>query len=362
MNAGTYISGLGHGAVILWALLGGIFLRADDPLPVQATAVSLISSAEFAALILPDQAPDVAVEAPSIFDPATEDDAPEVTASSELAPDVPQPADVQRPVPVTVPPEPQLDPASVAEVVDDTPELLTPAIDGASAPVAAEPDEIPKPAPAPRVAPVSAPEPAPDSEIAEQVTPEVAPDQTADTLTEIKPPGAPEEAASEIVTEAETPAGAAPTASLRPRARPPRPAATEAKPQSDPTAEAVAAAVANPSRPASAVPTGPPLSSAEKDSLRIAVRQCWVVDVGSMAANITVTVGFSLDKSGKVVPGSLDMLGFEGGEGRPVETAFEAARRAILRCQRGGYNLPSEKYSHWQDIEITFNPENMRIK
>ena len=348
--------------MILWALVGGFFLRADDPLPFQVTEVSLISNAEFAALILPEEAPDVVIQEPSILAPTPEDDAPEVTVSSDAVPDRPQPSDVVQPTPEMAPAEPQPDPAPMVEVFDDTSDLPTPPIEDNSAPVTAEPDEIPKPAPAPRIAPLSAPEAPPESEIADQVSPEVAPDETADIPTEIKPPSAPEEATSEIVTEAETPASAAPTSSARPTARPPRPAATEPKPQSDPIAEAAAAAESSPSQPAPAVPTGPPLSQGERDSLRLAVRKCWIVDIGSMAANITVTVAFSLDRAGKVVPGSLNMLGSEGGEGRPLETAFEAARRAILRCQRGGYILPSEKYSHWQDIEITFNPENMRIR
>jgi len=304
--------------MILWALVGGFSLRADDPMPFQVTEVSLISNAEFAAMIVPQTAPDLAIEEPSILAPTP-------------------------------------------EVADDAPELPTPPIDDSNAFDPAEPDETPKPAPAPRVAPVSTPELAPDAEIADQITPEVAPEESADILAEVRPAGAPEQAASEIVTEAETPASAAPTASARPTARPSRPTTTAAKPPSDPTAAAVAA-VESPIQPAPDAPTGPPLNQGERDSLRFAVRQCWVVDVGSIAANITVTIAFSLDKAGKVVPGSLNMLGSEGGEGRPVETAFEAARRAILRCQRGGYKLPSEKYSHWRDIEITFNPENMRIK
>ena len=42
--------------------------------------------------------------------------------------------------------------------------------------------------------------------------------------------------------------------------------------------------------------------------------------------------------------------------------AFEAARRAIIRCGSNGYDLPREKYGQWQNIEMTFNPEKMRIK
>ena len=40
----------------------------------------------------------------------------------------------------------------------------------------------------------------------------------------------------------------------------------------------------------------------------------------------------------------------------------EAARRAIIRCSRDGYQLPPDKYAHWRDIEMTFNPERMRLK
>jgi len=90
------------------------------------------------------------------------------------------------------------------------------------------------------------------------------------------------------------------------------------------------------------------------------IQNCWVVDVGSQAADVTVVVGMSLDRDGRVVGGSLRRLSATGGNENAANAAFEAARRAILRCQRGGYNLPIEKYEHWRDVEITFNPEKMR--
>ena len=46
----------------------------------------------------------------------------------------------------------------------------------------------------------------------------------------------------------------------------------------------------------------------------------------------------------------------------PYKQAFEAARRAIIRCGSSGFDLPAEKYGHWRDIEMTFNPERMRIR
>jgi hypothetical protein len=42
--------------------------------------------------------------------------------------------------------------------------------------------------------------------------------------------------------------------------------------------------------------------------------------------------------------------------------AFDAARRAIIRCGAKGFDLPAEKYAQWREVEMTFNPESMRIR
>ncbi|MFT7254284.1 MAG: hypothetical protein ACI81Q_001706, partial [Paracoccaceae bacterium] len=59
---------------------------------------------------------------------------------------------------------------------------------------------------------------------------------------------------------------------------------------------------------------------------------------------------------------SIRMIGSEGGSDAAARQAFEAARRAIIRCGASGYNLPSDKYDQWRDIEMTFNPEGMRLR
>ena len=50
------------------------------------------------------------------------------------------------------------------------------------------------------------------------------------------------------------------------------------------------------------------------------------------------------------------------GDSSAVGTTFEAARRAILRCQLGGYQLPADKYDQWQEAVITFDPSGMRLR
>ena len=103
------------------------------------------------------------------------------------------------------------------------------------------------------------------------------------------------------------------------------------------------------------------MTSGEKEGLRVAVQRCWVVDVGSQAANVTVTVAMQMDQSGRV-SGDIRLIGSEGSPASAVDTAFQAARRAILRCQGDGYDLPAEKYAQWREIEMTFNPDGMRVR
>ena len=43
-----------------------------------------------------------------------------------------------------------------------------------------------------------------------------------------------------------------------------------------------------------------------------------------------------------------------------VSQAFNAARRAILRCQGAGYDLPVDAYGTWYQVQITFNPADLR--
>ena len=91
-------------------------------------------------------------------------------------------------------------------------------------------------------------------------------------------------------------------------------------------------------------------------------RSNWIVDTGSQSADVTVTIGLSMNQDGSVVAGSLELIGAEGGSADAQRSAFEKARRAILRCEKGGYPLPPDKYEQWKDIVMVFNPDGMRLR
>ena len=342
MQQGAYISGAAHVLLIGWALFAGFFLRSSDPLPIETMDVSVLSVAEFEALTVPDLPQPDEVAAPEPVAPPTPEDAiPLAEPEAEVTPE-PAPS-----------PEPPAPPPS--EAAPDAPVLPEP----------------PTPPEADRVAPEVAPESETPVEVAPEVVPEMQPAETGETIVEPEPAAAPEEAAPEIVTEAETPSSAAPVRSMRPMARPSfkQPAsAEEPEPASEPEApsdainDALAAALDTSDTPAP-VPTGPPLSLGEKEALRVAVGQCW--NTGSLsteALQTTVTVYVAMNEDGTPDAGSLRMVAFEGGSEAAAKRAYEAARRAIIRCGARGFNLPREKYSQWAEIEMIFNPNEMRIK
>ncbi len=361
MRTGWYISVAGHGALIVVVLFGGLFAR--DRIPeVTVSEVTVLSEAEYAALLPPTTAPEVATDAPEVA-PPVEDEAPDAPAE-DTAPEVSEPEPVEKP---ETPENPELtipQPIPDAVVEDEAPIIATPPtdIDGSSPIIDGTPQ------PAPRVAPTPSIAPPPLAEVAPERVDEVAPDPEAppEDVVEDVEPAAPQEASDRIVTEAEETRETAPASSMRPRTRPARPvqqAETPPTPTPAPsTNDAVSAAVAEANEtPAPSVPTGPPLTGGETDAFKIAVGACWVVDPGARSFGVRVTVAFSLDQQGKPV-GEVRQISAEGGDTTTQLAAYDAARRAVLRCGRNGFPLPVEKYSQWRDIEMTFNPEGIQVR
>ncbi len=370
MNTGQVISGAGHLFLIGWALLGGVFK--SEPLPMQVTEVTAISGAEFALLNAPREAPETGLDMTTPEAPV-EDSAPDLGMATDSTPDLAQPEVAETSPPDERPDVSEMTAPAEAEVSDEPPELAPPPEE--TAVMVPDVAEEAKPEAADRVAPEPVVQPEPDTSIDEVVQPETQPDDMADRPREQTEATASEAAATEIVTEAEEPAQAAPTRSLRPQTRPARPApqtdtetaeadtatapdepATDTGAVNDALAEALGSGGA-----ATAAPSGPPLTRGEKDALRVAVKKCW--NVGSLstdALQVTVVVGVELNPQGK--PVSVKQLSATDGSGSAVAKAYEAARRAVLRCGATGFDLPRDKYDHWRNVEMTFNPEKMRIK
>ncbi len=371
MHAGHYISAAGHLGLIGWLLWGANL--APAPEPFEASDVSVISAEEYAALTAAEIASEASTQAVAPTPPDTSEEAPDIPAApNEEPPDSTDPMVTQQDDPDQAPDLSGMRPPDPAEADDISPEMGAAPMESAT--LAPENSERPTPRPAPRVAPAPVAPPEPDSQVDEVRQEERVPDEGAETPAEPQEATAPEEAATEIVTEAEEAPEVAPSASLRPRARPRVPTVgRNSNPPEENTetdADAINSALEEAlgetqetAAPQDAVPAGPPLSQGERDALRVAVQRCWNVgSLSSAALATTVIVGVSMERDGRPDVESIRLIGSEGGSDAAARQAFEAARRAIIRCGTNGFDLPEEKYDRWQDIEMTFNPENMRIK
>ncbi|WP_341367096.1 energy transducer TonB [Yoonia sp. BS5-3] len=379
-TTGTTVSAIGHAGLIGWLILGWGFDA--EPLEFSTTTVTVISGEEF------EQAQAASTPDPGAADPATPTP-PEVDVTPPSAPAAQEPPDptplpdpVEPPAEDTPPPSAPVPPAP-ADVSDDLP--IEP-----PAPVTPPPtpdveiSDRPTPRPAERITSQPNDPPPPDASVDDIVRESVAPDDDApaDIVAEEQDPTAPEASAPEIAIADEEPSTVLET-SMRPQVRPSRPEppapeqvaeVADTQEPVEPTepdtnaadaaaealAEALAEATAEPAAEAPAADPGPPMSGAERDSFRIAVNGCWNVDPGSVASRVTVEVGFNLDRNG-LVQGDVRLISSNGDQAS-TNTAFEAARRAILRCQSGGYQLPAEKYEQWKEVVITFDPSGMRLR
>lgn len=385
MQTGTKISLAGHGLLMTWVVFGAWF--PSEPLPSNVQQVALISSEQFEKLSQQRQAPQVSPEPAPLAEPAEVQPAPEPAPQPDPEPQVSRP----EPVPPAEP-DPQVSERPEPRPEPDVPIELPSAAEEPDV-AALVPQVRPEAAPRPvdRVAPEPVAPPEPDTKIDDVVQPEVAPEQGAEAPQEVQEATAREAASDRIVTEEnegdEVAASAAPAVSKRPKTRPARPepepqvteAAQPAKPEqpsqpektapaeqadtSSAVQDALAEALAGGADVEAAEPSGPPLTLGEKDALRVEVSRCW--NVGSLstdALKTTVVVSVSLNQDGTPDTGSIRMLSSTGGSSSAAKQAYEAARRAIIRCGSGGFKLPPEKFSQWRDIEMTFNPERMRIK
>lgn len=362
MDRGTKISAGLHVGLILWVAVGDFFFASDVPPPMEAASVSLITDAELKGLEARAPKADAPDNKPVEAAPKPASAAPPVTPSEALPETLPT-APVAQPLEAPTPTAP----LAADEQPIPVPDSATP----------------PKPRPIDRVAAVPVDDKTDTPEIADTPSPEVSDQAAPDApiVAQDKPAASPQEAAPVIVTEAvETQADApqlAPTSSRRPQARPEKPVDQPADTPADQpadtatdqaAADAIAAALAEATdAPSDAgagqdLPEGPPMSGSEVEGLRVAINKCWNVgQLSSEAMRTVVTLRVEMSEAGK--PTSVELTSYEGGSEASAQKAFEAGRRAVMRCAgANGYDLPADKYGQWNVLNLIFDPAGMRLR
>ncbi|SEK68756.1 hypothetical protein [Jannaschia helgolandensis] len=385
------LSGTAHAGLIVWAMVAGLFNPVEDD-QLQIAAVSVISSAEFDALV--SAAPAPAAPAPAAPAAPEQPETSQAPTPTEEAPP-PEPA----PTPVTPTPTQPDDTPDVAELVLPQTEVTQDA-PNAPTPPADAPDAAPGPRPTPRaaerVSPTPAPAPPPLTETAPTVEAPPAPSDVKpeEPVEPAETPTAPEESAPRIITEADIPAAAeqpsnAPETSSRPPSRPARPqvavaetpaaparpaapaeprptetATAAEEPRTFDTSAALAEALGG-GTPASPGDPGPQLSPGQEEGFRLAVQSCW--DLGAVSTDVmrtVMTVSFEMRPDGFPISSTIRVKNASGGTAASQQIALERAKTAIIQCsvKNQGYDLPEESYAQWKNITITFDPTQSRVR
>ncbi len=374
MHVGHYISGAAHLSFLLWLVLGDVFTSKPDEISI--TTISIISTQQFEKEFLTDTIPQVSDE---------------IEVLSQLEPDLaasnPTVSEIDDQVPAISPKIPDIPKLQKDNI--ELPEQIQSVIPELSN----EPDQPglnqddPSPAPLPETTETQSPVIA-DRVASVPVIPQNEDAFNSDAIDSLSQVPSDQEnsdfkieeqnqstlgATTEIITEPKKKPSGAPKKSLRPKGRPQIQTGNETKDTpSEDLVDAVSSALSNieneqeNSESLDTVFNTSLNSAATIESIGNAllkqIEPCWNVDVGNQNAYVKVTVAFSLDKNGKIERNEIKLVASEGGEGSAARSAFTNAKKTIFKCQKkwDGFNLQDFDYEQWQQIVLTFNPDQMR--
>ena len=377
MHFGHIISGVAHFGFLLWLFLGNIFdPRLPQPRPPDEFEIGGASEQEF-------QATRDIVELPVV--------------SAQTAVDIPSPSPDDK----LEPREPKID-KKVAEVTPEIPKVpelpqdkidLPKKIQIVEPELSSEPEQPVLSQDNPSISPLPETTDAQSPVIADRVAsvPVIPQNEDAfnDDLFDSQSQADAEQekldlkleqekksklgATTEIITEPKKKPSGAPKRSLRPKGRPQIQIASEEKePRSEDVVDAVSSALSSIANEQESLESTDVVSNISQNgiantasigsALLKQIEPCWNVDVGNQNAYVKVTVAFSLDKNGKIERNEIRLVASEGGNGSAARSAFTNAKKTIFKCQKkwDGFNLQDFDYEQWQQIVLTFNPDQMR--
>jgi len=105
-----------------------------------------------------------------------------------------------------------------------------------------------------------------------------------------------------------------------------------------------------------------PFAEAGKAALASKIQSCWNVgSLSTQALQFSIRVSVNLAENGMPDVSSITMVSHNGTNEAAARQAYEAARRAVIRCGSAGFELPPDEYEQWKTITLEFDPKQMRI-
>jgi hypothetical protein len=383
VDIGVKISGTAHAILISIAIFGAPIFSSDEENPIQISEVSLISLEEFELLTKENMPVFQSEPEPEVQEPELE---PEVQ-EPEPEPEVQEPEPEPEPEPELEVQEPEPEPEPELEVQEPEPEpevqeIINESDSDLIAPIADE-DNLGELTPefnenaAPKAAEIisdvsnEAPEEPADIGALEDTSFEKVNGADEEKLEiELNENTPAEESTTQIVTEAEEQkSDLVPSRTSKPKSRPKNLKTTKEiaikpklKPkevveaEKDTTAESILESLKEKKEPEPFLNLTPAQKESVGNIIRNKMRLCWNPPVGVENGLTNVMIlGLKFDIDGKLVESPVNLT---PNSGVGSLQAFEAARRAVIRCSP--YNeLDPEIYDGWKELNLKFNPKNM---
>jgi len=380
VDIGVKISGAAHAILIGIAIFGAPIFSSDEENPIQISEVSLISLEEFE-LLTKDNVPVFQSEPElEVQEPEPEPEVQEPEPEPEVQEPEPEP-EVQEPEPEVQEPEPEPE-VQEPEPEPEVQEIINESDSDLIAPIADE-DNLGELTPefnenaAPKAAEIisdvsnEAPEEPADIGALEDTSFEKVNGADEEKLEiELNENTPAEESTTQIVTEAEEQkSDLVPSRTSKPKSRPRNLKTTKeitTKPklkpkevveaEKDTTAESILESLKEKKEPEPFLNLTPAQKESVGNIIRNKMRLCWNPPVGVENGLTNVMIlGLKFDIDGKLVESPVNLT---PNSGVGSLQAFEAARRAVIRCSP--YNeLDPEIYDGWKELNLKFNPKNM---
>ncbi|MDB2524407.1 cell envelope biogenesis protein TolA [Amylibacter sp.] len=380
MDIGVKISGTAHAILISIAIFGAPIFSSDEENPIQISEVSLISLEEFELLTKENMPVFQSEPEPEVQEPEPEPEVQEPEPEPEVQEPEPEP-EVQDPEPEPEVQEPKPEP-EVQEPEPEVQEIINELDSDLIAPIADE-DNLGELTPefnenaAPKAAEIisdvsnEAPEEPADIGALEDTSFEKVNGADEEKLEiELNENTPAEESTTQIVTEAEEQkSDLVPSRTSKPKSRPKNLKTTKEiaikpklKPkevveaEKDTTAESILESLKEKKEPEPFLNLTPAQKESVGNIIRNKMRLCWNPPVGVENGLTNVMIlGLKFDIDGKLVESPVNLT---PNSGVGSLQAFEAARRAVIRCSP--YNeLDPEIYDGWKELNLKFNPKNM---
>ena len=381
MDIGVKISGTAHAILISIAIFGAPIFSSDEENPIQISEVSLISLEEFELLTKENMPVFQSEPEPEVQEPELEPEVQEPEPEPEVQEPEPEPEpelEVQEPEPE---PEPELE-VQEPEPEPEVQEIINESDSDLIAPIADE-DNLGELTPefnenaAPKAAEIisdvsnEAPEEPANIGALEDTSFEKVNGADEEKLEiELNENTPAEESTTQIVTEAEEQkSDLVPSRTSKPKSRPKNLKTTKEiaikpklKPkevveaEKDTTAESILESLKEKKEPEPFLNLTPAQKESVGNIIRNKMRLCWNPPVGVENGLTNVMIlGLKFDIDGKLVESPVNLT---PNSGVGSLQAFEAARRAVIRCSP--YNeLDPEIYDGWKELNLKFNPKNM---